>query len=222
MAWSGNLFSLCRNCILVSFRFPASFRESRCSFLPWTAPSDSTPVYFKRTCLRPAPALTFSKAAATTANEGGLPSSEKGYPKLTPTSIYEIFWESFRLQASVGDLLSSANGFNTIARARRGQPWPGRNAPDVSCSIGTKPEGMGGMNVVHRGRNESTNCLDVFFGAREDTVQEFASRSSANLADVSNGVSESRRAMLRKYENIISSAFRNLVGPGPTAEGVGK
>lgn len=139
--------------------------------------------------------------------EGRLPPTEELFntqqqqqQQLDPAFFMPIFRESYRLQASEDDVISAAEGFDAVARARRGEPWPGRApaAADPTCSsTGGKRSIMqidaddGGDSNNNNSSSSDTEdtpcCVDAFLDAYKSNVETY-SRTTHRWSD--GGVSQ--------------------------------
>lgn len=111
----------------------------------------------------------------------------------------ELFWNSFFLQNSAGDLPSAAAGFDALATARRGNSWK-RGTATTAAAVETLGEtrradqmvtgGVGGGNGGDGGDRSSSDggggvvspdTLEAFLEPYEGVVREFTSKAARNF-----------------------------------------
>lgn len=97
--------------------------------------------------------------------------------------VADIFEESYRLQAEVDDLVSAAEGFDRLIRARRGEPWPEfvRSEDGSTCA-----------REVGNWDWDLNSCARNFLDKNNGTTWFFADRASDNVAATKTGVSSQK------------------------------
>lgn len=113
-----------------------------------------------------------------------------------------MFWNSFFLQNVAGDLPSAVKGFDSLATARRGNPWKRENAVAADAKIlanmgracqmvkgGVGGDGDGGICGGGGGHDGVPDILEAFLEPYEGVVREFTSQAASKYAVATSAVS---------------------------------
>lgn len=127
---------------------------------------------------------------------------------MQPASVAKRFQESYDRQSGTGmdDLAFALEGFDLLARERRGPAWPGHASPgneasekDRVCWSGDRRRESGptatttvtiANTISNSGGREDdgAGCLEAFLAAKDGAVHEFFIRAQDNFALVNTGV----------------------------------